>query len=599
MKRRWVLLGGIIISLVVLAALIPSMQNPEIYKKTPAEYATRFHTDPGLYAKSDLNSSESSFLLMQDMLDITGQLTLNLQISDPESAAEDLARYRGLFGSMDKLIVKIEMNQSDLEDYLATHKDNEKILSQLLNETQDLSRLKELEIQFTDQENPGSLISVIYQESAIRNRISELNKRYRANREVVNTTASKYGLNTADYVASVENFAAIVEKETKDQVALDTQVTEIKKAIAKQTKDSLTMELFPLEARYGDQVTIRGLLNSAKNRLQSVTMNIDNRDSAETITGFSGEYEFHYLINQITSGRHTVYVSGNGIFSDPGSFTVIPVNSVTTLMVPAATDQPSVNISGSINTTQGIPVPDAPVTIAWDRTNTTGTTTGADGKYTTLITLPNGNHTIQAIFQGTGYPVNPSRSQVSKISVKYKEPAKQKTFPWLPLTVLSGALVISSGVAVLYLRRRKISSLISPARIETADGDIKVMTVLEERPITEDADQEDPEIQPGPFKGGFEQKNKESGFQNVAYDRYWEIITLVHANIPLSFARSLTTREVVASCQGKSYYPLLQKVVAFYEWLRYGPGPLTGEDEARFMDESADVIDWIRGDEHS
>lgn len=289
MKRRWVLLGGIIISLVVLAALIPSMQNPEIYKKTPAEYATRFHTDPGLYAKSDLNSSESSFLLMQDMLDITGQLTLNLQISDPESAAEDLARYRGLFGSMDKLIVKIEMNQSDLEDYLATHKDNEKILSQLLNETQDLSRLKELEIQFTDQENPGSLISVIYQESAIRNRISELNKRYRANREVVNTTASKYGLNTADYVASVENFAAIVEKETKDQVALDTQVTEIKKAIAKQTKDSLTMELFPLEARYGDQVTIRGLLNSAKNRLQSVTMNIDNRDSAETITGFSGE----------------------------------------------------------------------------------------------------------------------------------------------------------------------------------------------------------------------------------------------------------------------------------------------------------------------
>lgn len=598
MKRIWVLLSVVVISLVVLAALIPSMQNPEIYKKTPAEYTTPFHTDPGLYAKSDLNSSESSFLQMQDMLDITGPLTLNIRISDPESAVEDLARYRGLFGSMDKLIVKIEMSQSDLEDYLATHKDNEKILSELLNETQDLSRLKELEIQFTDQENPGSFISVIYQESAIRNRISELYQRYHTNREVINTTASKYGLDTTEYEASVENFAAIVERETENQVVLDTRVTDLKKSIANQTKDTLTMEISPTKASFGDTVTIRGILKSANNRLQYVTVNIDNRDSAETMTGFSGEYEFHYLINKITPGRHTVYVSKNGVFSEPRSFTVIAVNSVTTLMVPAVSDRPSVILNGSVHTDTGIPVTGAPVTIVWDRANTTSTTTGAGGQYETLITLPNGNHTVQALFQGTGYPINPSKSPVRKISVHYQESVEQGPVPSpiVPMVVLGGALVISSCAAVLYLRRRTIRSFFTPVRIETPPGDANVTGVFEEGLPAENAE---PEIQPGPGHGGFEQKIQAPGFREVAYDRYWEIILLVRGNIPLSVARSLTTREVVGSCQGKSYYQLLRSFITFYEWVRYGPGPLTETDESRFMEESGAVLARIRGDEHS
>jgi len=157
---------------------------------------------------------------MQDMIDISGPLTLNIRISDPELAAEDLARYRDLLGSMDKLIIKIGMSESDLEDYLATHKDIEKILSDLINETADLSRLKELEIQFTDQKNPGPYVSVIYQESVIRKRISELYNRCHTNREVVNTTAAKYGLNTKEYEASIGHFAAIVERKFENQVPI-------------------------------------------------------------------------------------------------------------------------------------------------------------------------------------------------------------------------------------------------------------------------------------------------------------------------------------------------------------------------------------------
>jgi hypothetical protein len=596
MKPKWALLGAIVVSIIVIAALIPSMQNPEIYKKTPEEYTTPYHTDPGLYQKSDLNSSESSIFLMQDMLDITGPLTLNIRISDPESAVEDLSRYRNLLGSMDKLIVKIEMNQSDLEDYLSAHKDNEKILSDLLNETQDLSRLKELELQVNDQENPGSYVSVIYRESAIRNRISQLYNRYHGNREVVNSTASKYGLNMTEYEASIENFASIIEWETNNQNILDKRVADIIKSIASKTKDTLTIEIFPKEASYGDSITIRGLLYSNKIRGQNVTMNIDNRETAETRTTFGGEYEFQYSINKITSGRHTVYTSAGGLFSDPGSFNVIPVNSVTTLLVPATSAKPLVNITGSLYTSKGIPVRDAPVTIILDRTSNAEVTTGMEGQYYSLKSLPNGNHTLQAIFQGSGYPVNPSKSPVLKINVQYQESENQKIFPVLSIAVLGGALVISTCVVVLYLWRRRVLSIIRPSRPKTPQEDIVTKGLVQDGTVPKDSILEDDEIPAEPTESKFEATIKNPGYRESAYELYWEIVALIHDRIPRSVVRSLTTREILYLCQGKPYYLLLRSFITIYERVRYGPEPLNEEDKASFENESRDLIAKIQGD---
>jgi hypothetical protein len=595
MKPRWVLPAAIVVSIIVIAALIPSMQNPEIYKKTPEEYTTPFHTDPGLYQKSDLNSSESSLFLMQDMLDITGPLTLNIRISDPESAVEGLSRYRNLLGSMDKLIVKIEMNQSYLEDYLSAHKDNEKILSELLNETQDLSRLKELELQFTDQENPGSYVSVIYHESAIRDRISQLYNRYHGNREVVNTSASKYGLNMTEYESSIENFASIVERETNNQDILDKRVADIKKSIANQTKYTLTIEIFPKEAIYGDTVTIRGLLYSNKMRGQNVTMIIDNRVTAETRTTFAGEYEFQYPINKITSGRHIVYTSTGGLFSDPGSFTIIPVNSVTSLVVPATSDRSSVNITGSLYTSTGIPVRDAPVTIILDRTSNAEVITGMFGQYYTLKSLPNGNHTLQAIFQGSGYPVNPSKSPVFRINVQSLEPEQRKTYPLLFITVLGGAVVISTGIVVLYLWRRRVLAIIRPSIPHTTPEDENSQGLRQQMPVPKDSVIEGDEILTKSIESKCEQKIQNPGYRESAYDVYWEIISLIHDRVQRSTERSLTTREILYSCRGKPYYPFLRSFIMIYERVRYGPEPLKEEDMARLEKELRNLIAKIRG----
>ena len=358
------------------------------------------------------------------------------------------------------------------------------------------------------------------------------------------------------------------------------------------------MGISPSVVRYGDIVTIQGNLNSAKNRSQFVMLNIDNQGITGTRINFKGDYEFHYSIRKITSGQHTVYISSGGIFSDPGSFTVIPVNSMTSLSVPLSSDQPWVNITGRLYTSEGVQVLDAPVIITRDRTNTIEVTTGDEGQYFTSIDLPNGNHTLQAIFQGTGYPVNPSKSQVSKINVQYQVPVKPKAFPWFSIAVLGGALVISSGAAVFYLRRQRTLSLIRPARHETLPEDITLTELPHEVLTPENTRQEAGEIQQGQGQGELELSIKEKGFRETAYNIYWEIITLLDNKIPLSAVRSWTTREIAASCQGKSYYQFIRNFIAIYERVRYGPEPLKEEDKARFLEESRDLIAIIRGDKH-
>ena len=104
MTKKIFLAGVILLSALFFIVLIPNLQNPLLYQKTPLEYSTKFHEDPGLYQKTDLNSSGSSLVLMQEMLDISGPVTLNIRIDDPEAARRDLREYKNILGRMNNLI---------------------------------------------------------------------------------------------------------------------------------------------------------------------------------------------------------------------------------------------------------------------------------------------------------------------------------------------------------------------------------------------------------------------------------------------------------------------------------------------------------------
>jgi len=609
MTKKVFLAGVILLSVLFFIVLIPNLQNPLLYQKTPREYSTKFHEDPGLYQKTDLNSSGSSLVLMQEMLDISGPVTLNIRIDDPEAARKDLREYKSILGRMNNLIIKVEMNQTDIARYVDAHKDNEQILSDLLNETGNLDQLRQLEVQFTDQNDPGSFTSVVYKETAIKKKVRELYERYNHNTEIVNNTSSKYSLDTTSYQESVKTFETIVNEQETEQELVDQQVLDLKPSF----KNSLTIVMSPLEGYYGDSFTISGNLQGTDNNAEPVQEFVDGVLVNRTATSQNGRYEFHYTIDRVQSGTHTVYtlfagvpsVPGSSTISDPVTFEVLPVSSAITLYAVVNGSTSKVICTGSILTSQNVPMSFVPVTLTWDAGHQTEVLTNEQGSYKTNLTMTEGNHTIQASFRGEGYPVYPSLSSVVTINVTRNPGKEDSPVSGISLLVRVGIMALAIGGAVFYIRRKRIV----PLPRKNKEGPLErgaIDTEYEKAPgpgsdkyYFNDDDMESPQEDRIGEKGvsifrRFSAWVSTFGFRVAAYRMFRHLLLRMGKNVARS--RTLTAREIAIRSKEKPYYPVLSKFITVYERIRYGPEPYSEDEKAQFKNDATSLNEAL-GDE--
>jgi hypothetical protein len=588
MNRKLFLAGAILVSILFIIALMPSMEVPVLYQRTPAEFSTMYHDDPDIYEKLDLDATESSLLLMQDLLDVSGPITLSIRINDPESAMADLVKYKSLLGQTQNLIVKIQMNQTDLGKYLATHKENQQILSNFLNETSNLNQLKHLEIQFSNQESPGDFTSLVFEESAIRKRMEQLYENYRQNEPVINSTATKYGLNTTVYEESLKNFAETVREEDQNQVKIEQQAIRLK---APTTSLSLTIK--PTQGHYGDSLLFLGYLRNIQvSQINPyITIVIDNGDNIGSKTDTNGRYYINYSIGKISTGHHNVYSSYSGQVSEIQYFDVLEVNSTTSLSTAVTNGSPQVTFAGQVMTGQQVPVHDAPVKLIWDDGNTKSILTDAEGLFSTEVTFPIGNHTIQAFFAGEGFPIGASYSKPVHFVVNYSaSDFVSKGLSFTSIFAIVGIMSLSMAAAAFYLRRRKTQQekiRYSPDHPEVAGY---------EKSVEKDLKIPEPDVtyESSPFPINFDNWVEECGLRNAAYQLYMEILVLIGKDIHTSVSHSMTPREVAFRCRDRTYSHDFLKFVGIYEKVRYGPECSADEEIVQFIDQSEEVMRLIR-----
>jgi hypothetical protein len=596
MTRNLVLAGSVILAVIFIIALVPSMLHPELYTKTPAEYSTVFHDDAGVYDKTDLNASESSLLLMQDLLDQTGPTTLNIRIKDPESAKEALLKYKGLLGKTNNLVIQIDMDETELKEYLNTHKDNQEILNELFNETSTLEALKQLEVQFTDQQNPDEFTSVVFKESAIRNRIKQLYNEYHQSEGVINSTASKFGLNTTEYQRSLEHFAEIVKAEEVNQVRVEEQAARLRESRVQTQIEppKLTLFIDPSIGHYNDILIMTGSLldDLAKVQNQTVRVTIENGEQRESKTDESGRYFLYYRVEKILPGKYTVISSSKGVVSNTGSITIVPTNSTTSLTANVITNTPDVKFSGQVRTGQMVPVRNAPVTIIWDRVNRLDAITDSEGIFHAEISVPNGDHTAQALFDGKGYPVSPSQSGMVTFTVAYIPPGViPGTPPVLFILIMVTIIALSLGGALFYLKRK-------PVRQEKQQP----VSVTVIRPVQEDQSPGETAMpvpepdSPALLSLDFDQWIRESGAREASYRIYQVIVVLIQNDLHIVRGQCLTPREIASKCTGRHYSSRFMEFIGIYEWVRYGPGPVSDDEQNQLVTESRALINFLRGD---
>lgn len=591
---RYGLLALLVIA--ALAVLASSLSGPLLYSLDKDQFPSPYHVNTNALKAQELNSTTDVLPLMQDLLDYSGPIVLNIRAGDVEGAKRDLAAYAKTRRSFDNLVLKLDMTESEIKEFSKSQENQEKILAELLNSSVALDQLSSLEVQYRNQNNPAMLSTIRLQGDALRAKITTLSDQYDAEAQTSVTIGKRTGLDTSSEEESVREFGEYAEevstaKHWQQQVDIPIRRT-----------SQLSLLLYPDSGKYGETVRFFGYYFSqygyriASTPYKPVTLYLDDIAIGNTTTDETGSFTIQFPVGRITSGTHIVHAESGTTHSDQRILTVVPGDSVTTLTVTPLKVPGLVTCSGTVMTT--IPVKHAPVELVIDGASGKRMMTGAAGEFKETLNLSAGVHTVQARFTGTGFPITPSESAVQTIMVA--PAALPFDFSLAGYGAIFLLLALFVAGAAYYVRRVPEGAGPSAPELQAANlpgaDETGVTAALPElagpAPVTGSG------VAPeGTLAERYAQALRSGGTGEAAHAVYSEIAGRLARDHKIARHRVLTPREMAKTCRRRPYCSAFASLVAAYERIRYGgcdAQPLREEFEATM--ELTDAR--MRGEEH-
>jgi hypothetical protein len=559
----------------VLLALGLFLTSPLLYTLEKDIFPSRFHENTGVLKMQSLNSTTDVLPLMQDLLDYTGPIVLSIRITDIEQARRDLELFKKSHGSMNNLVVKLDMNDSEMQEFLQSKDLQQQLLTDLLNSSISLDALDNLEIQYRDQNDPDMLISVKYQGDAIRKKVQELYNQYRVETGKVTAISTKFGLDATQEEIGLVEF----ERYLKEIDSNRKQQDEMNRVIGFPINRSaqLSFLIYPDHGVYGDHIECFGyyfsVYGAGDAKDKEVTVYIDSTPFSTLKTDERGSYTVTIPVERLVAGFHSLNAQSGTMLSDNRTLTISAVGSTTTLSMTRPNSNGEVTCTGSV--TANLPVRSAPVQLVWDTTHIVETSTDAQGQFKTTLRLPDGRHTIVAKFSGEGFPIIASESKPQVVDVSILRIISFDNTGEILLT-FAGILLLFTGIAWYYFRR-------IPGR-RTFD-----LLVGRESPLpgTPAIGPSGPEVEPGAGESGAPSGDTSLMCDESVIARYARILQIEGMSaaawvVYRQFARhiahelfiprhtTLTPRELSRSCMQKPFCEAFSSFVSTYERIRYG-----------------------------
>jgi len=438
-------------AVLVLLLLAGEAMSPVLY--TAANTSTAAHADPSTVQKRSPGDAGAVVPLMDELLGETGTLALTIKLKDYESAERDLARYTELSSRFDRLVVKLDVSGTDIDEFRQKNQENLDSLTTLLDDSRRFDDLQRIEVEVRGDDDRH--MAVVYEGEALRQKMREGFSAYAKREPTVTGIVQNYDVNTTPYQESVEHFAEVAD------AADDWR----EKTGGGTPPSPLSITLTPDEGYYGDTIRIAGTYTGGIPGTP-VEVYVDSRLTETPTLDDEGRYACSYRIGRVLAGPHLVYTTTNGLYSEVRTFEALPGNTTLTLAL-AEVNQTAVACTGNL-TTDNRPVTGAPVLLRVDAATLIGTETDNNGTYRIEITLPAGEHTIRAEFHGAGFPLNASESRTWRIHTRDEGP--------LLIPVIAGAAALL-GTGWYLRRRQRREPLPAAPRAFTEDR-----TVEEERP---------------------------------------------------------------------------------------------------------------------
>jgi hypothetical protein len=570
-----------VLGLCVIAALAFSFSGPLIYSLEKDVFPSRFHDNTDVLKIQAVNSTTDVLPLMPDLLDYTGPIVVNIRIQDVEQARRDLELFTKSRGSLNNLIIKLDMSESEMQEFSKSKDLQQQLLTGLLNSSISLDALENLEIQYRDQNRPDMLMSVQYQGDAIRKKVREIYAQYRSESAKVVATSTKYGLDITEEEESVWEFDRYVRQIDAAQDQLEEKNRIIDFPIRRSSQ--LSLLIYPETGRYGDTINCFGYYFSligfrvAGTPDKQITLYLDDAPVGTVMTDKLGSYTVNVPIAKVPAGSHTLHAESGTTQSDLRTLTILSVDSATTLAVSPSKKPGEVICTGTVIANQ--PVRNAPVELVWDGTHVNRTTTNAKGEFEAPLSLPNGKHTVVARFTGEGYPIHPSESKVQEAEVSVIRTILPADYGFILYIGVFGVFLLFIGGAVYYLRRMEgrtmFGTLWSSARTgmpaETGsdatagDGDGAGVERSPDIPLSDSSpSQEDSLV--SRYAGILQS----AGLSAAAYAVYRDLAGRIAYDLQIPRHTVLTPREMSRSCKARPYCGAFSTLVSAYERIRYG-----------------------------
>ncbi len=445
-------LGAVLLALLLVSLFVsqPLLFSGKASDRTP------FHDN--LAVTGNQTKTDGALVLPEwaQSLNLTGPLALDIRLKDFDAAGMDLEQYLRSAGSLNGLVVRLDLSGSDVAAFQRNNTANVQSLRRLLNQTEEFDRLRGLEIQYRDERNPAMLRSVELRGDELRKLVRENYAGYAGRSENVVNLSQRFGLNTTGYEQSVLDFAGVVAMIEAEQGTRAEEVPQAIEAIRRGAEvPKLTFEVVPDRGAYRDLLAMRGRAPAG----MEVTVFSDGRPLAGVVAGADGAFSFPYTLERIEAGLHRAYASAGTGLSPEAPFTVVRQN--TTLALAArlaeANGTHRAICTGNLTAESGRPVRDAPIALLLDGRRAASAVTADNGSYRAeLPNLTGGAHTLKARFDPAGFPLNGSESAPVVLEVP--------TLAWLiTALVYAAGLALALAGAVLYLRRRKTVPPVSQA----------------------------------------------------------------------------------------------------------------------------------------
>ncbi len=435
----------VVAAFICLLLILPHAAAPALYTpKMDAE--TDLHDRVSVLRQATQDNSGTILPLMEDIFSSSSTLVLNLELKDFSSAERDLDRYLAQSRQFDNMVIKLDMSQSDLDEWKRLNAQNKEELLELFNDTRRFSELQRLEIEYRDADNPDMLYSVMYEGEALKSKIKETVALYEERSGEMIAVSQKFEVKTDAYEQSVEDardVAASVEEEQEERSAL------IQREVAPRSDLRITLGLEPSGVRYGESLNISGSITGTDQRV--VSLYLDSRIYKNLTAAADGTFLHREQIKKIRTGMHTLYATSDGRFSEVRSFRVLSRDTTLSL-----TQSGSTNVSGRL-LADDIPVSGAPIRILSAGRQIATPKTSTDGSYTADLKLAEGEHHITAIFDDTTYPL--LRAESEEILIVVDPPKEGRGLEDYIALFLGVVLLLFAGAGgIWYLRRRSVSS---------------------------------------------------------------------------------------------------------------------------------------------